>query len=360
MLVSSIEETSAEKSAHQTRKRDRSGRQQDRTGREQVRVQQSGYANRAAKRKKQEAASAVAAALVELAAVDAPAMSVAMRKMLNLKEKAQGRPCAQDDHRFDDFAGLQPQTSAATRETVSDVMLCMIKYCRTHRLWCVGEPLVDSKGDLPRAAFLTLDGQRRAINPEFCSALAIADTRLTDSFEEYYLPQPSHAVTRSNETNGRFRTLSALSKDAVLTQKFFWAREYCSDPAYLLSKESQQGNFRCLTNDAIVIRLRAYTTKYHGAAWAASLLNEAGIKQLCKVRPKRDALVNELCRVRRLICTAAPAGGGETFPPMPCAKEPADWRTMSRSVLSHRFFSTKAWKPEEAVEEEETSDTHTN
>ena len=58
------------------RQQDRSGRQQDRTGRKQVRVQQSGCANRAAKRKKQEAASAVAAALVELADADAPATRV--------------------------------------------------------------------------------------------------------------------------------------------------------------------------------------------------------------------------------------------------------------------------------------------
>ena len=41
---------------------------------------------------------------------------------------------------------------------------------------------------------------------------------------------------------------------------------------------------------------------------------------------------------------------------MPRAEEPADWRTVLRSVLSHRFFSTKAWKPEETAEEEETSE----
>ena len=52
------------------RKQERTGRKQARTGRKQVRVQQSGHANRAAKRQK---AEAVAAALIDLAAVDAEA-----------------------------------------------------------------------------------------------------------------------------------------------------------------------------------------------------------------------------------------------------------------------------------------------
>ena len=62
--------------------------------------------------------------------------------------------------------------------------------------------------------------------------------------------------------------------------------------------------------------------------------------------------------MRRLITTAAPNGGGVTFPPEPRMEEPVAWgdggeSSLAAGVLRHRVFRTEPWaEPEQDREQE--------
>ena len=223
-----------------------------------------------------------------------------MRAMLNLKE-SEGR----NSHRFDSFAGLNDDGNCAGRRTVTDIMLITVDYARGSQLWQLRKPLIDKQGAQPMGSFCTLDGKRTQLDPAFLDVLFTAEERVQQSFGAYYLPKPLHIDSRPEETNNRFRTVSALASAETETRVFAWARDYSDDFQYLST--AKQGARKCLKNKDVLTALRAYRAEYGDRPWAVSFPDETKLTALSKSTDPKPEVALLVCSRVMSICAVVTA-----------------------------------------------------
>ncbi len=274
-----------------------------------------------------------------------------MRAMLNTKESEHHK----HEHRFDSFAGLDDTVDCSSRRTVTDIMLISVDYARDTQLWKLTEPLIDTQGAQPMGSFWTLDGKRTRIDPAFLDVLFMAETRVQESFSAHYLPQPLHIDSRPEETNNRFRTVSALASAEKESRIFSWAADYSSDFDYLST--AKQNGRKCLKVKDIERHLRAYWVQYEQKPWAVSFPDEARLKVLKRSKDPKPAVaqLRELCRVRDIITRdASLGGGGVTWPPKPVTAVEVQWAgERAERFASHALIATAPWSAQTQQEKAE-------
>ena len=255
-----------------------------------------------------------------------------IRGMLNRKEDVRGNA-----HRSGEFAGefAGADGGANERTTISDVMLYTIEHLRAPQMWKLGAKMQDSKGEFDMGSFVTLDGKRSKLDTSFLGMVGKGVVRLTESFTEYYLPQPTHAAARPNETNDRFARAFALSQETLAKTKRNWAAQYGTNVDYFFSAAAKDGQRLCLTKAGALLHLRSLSLQFGAATWGSSLLGAGELNKLEQKSKARD-VITELCRAR----TLARDVGKVPWAPEPTGTDPQAWAgAFAQQELARPLFA---------------------